>query len=116
MRRAFLVLPFVLAACGGSTHRTVAPPAFTVHAYGTGATRSWIFAPRGRPKLIVLFVHGLGDQKETTPAYHRPWLEHLAREGFEVVYPAYEAYPQQNGPMKHLVDGIAGPAPHVAAH
>jgi hypothetical protein len=116
MNRAFLALPFVLAACGGSAHRAGPPPAFTVHSYGTGATRAWVFAPSARPKLIVLFVHGLGGQRETTPFYHRPWLEHMAREGFEVVYPAYEAYPQQNGAMKHLVQGLATAAPHLVRH
>ncbi|HEV8461750.1 MAG TPA: dienelactone hydrolase family protein [Gaiellaceae bacterium] len=112
MRRALLLLPFVLAACGSTKHAT--PPSFTVHTYGKGATKTWVFEPSAKPKLVVLFVHGLGDQKETTPTYHRPWLAHMAREGEEVVYPAYEAYPQQNGAMKHLVTGIATAAPHLA--
>ena len=116
MKRALLVLPFLLAACGGSAQRAVPPPSFTVHTYGTGAARAWVFAPSTKPKLIVLFVHGLGDQKETTPFHHRPWLVHMAREGYEVVYPAYEAYPEQNGPMKHLLQGIAAAAPHLALH
>lgn len=63
----------------------------------------------------MLFVHGLGDRRETTPYYHRPWLEHLAREGYEAVYPAYEAFPQQNGALKHLVQGLAVASAHVPA-
>jgi dienelactone hydrolase len=103
----------LLAGCGGATH-SQSPPAFTVHAYGTGATRTWVFAPAAPPKLVVVFVHGLGGQAETTPALHRPWLAHLAREGYEVVYPAYEATPLQRFAMKHLVEGVANAAPHVA--
>jgi hypothetical protein len=111
MRRTLVALPLLLAACGGA-QRAVQPP-FAVHTYGQGAARVWVFAP-AKPKLIVLFVHGLGDRRETTPYYHRPWLEHLAREGDEVVYPAYEAYPLQNGAMKHLLQGVANAMPHVA--
>lgn len=112
MRWSLLVLPLLLAACGSAAHTRSASP-FVVHAYGQGAGRVWVFAP-AKPKLIVLFVHGLGDQRETTPYYHRPWLDHLAREGYEVVYPAYEAHPLQNGAMKHLLEGIANAMPHVA--
>jgi predicted alpha/beta-hydrolase family hydrolase len=114
MRRALLFLPLVLAGCGHTTARHAAQPSFTVSTYGTGALRAWVFAPATRPRLVVLFVHGLGGQRETTPYYHRPWLEHMAREGYEVVYPAYEAFPLQNGALKHLVQGIATAAPHVA--
>lgn len=117
MRRALVLLPLLLAACGAGpaqqSHGAFAP--FTVHSYGRGAQRTWVFAPVAPPKLVVLFVHGLGGQRETTPYYHRPWLEHLAREGYEVVYPAYEAFPLQNGALKHLVQGIATAASHVAS-
>ena len=91
MRRALLLLPLVLAACGG--HSTA--PAFTVHKYGHGPTRTWVFEPSTHPRLIVLFVHGLGNTRETTPYYHRPWLAHLALEGYEAVYPGYETFPYQ---------------------
>jgi predicted esterase len=113
MRSTLLVLPLlVLAGCGGASQRPAAAP-FVVHSYGSGAARAWVFAPP-KPKLIVLFVHGLGGRRETTPYYHRPWLAHLAQEGYEVVYPAYEAYPLQNGAMKHLLQGLANALPHVA--
>jgi dienelactone hydrolase len=108
-----LLLPLAVAACGGTAHRS-APPAFTVHTYGRGATKSWVFAPATAPRLIVLFVHGLGDQRETTPYYHRPWLEHLAREGYEVVYPSYETFPYQPGGLKHLIQGVSAALPHLA--
>lgn len=114
MRRVFLLLPLLLAGCGHTAAPHVAQPPFRVHSFGQGATRVWVFAPAARPRLVVLFVHGLGGQRETTPYYHRPWLEHLAREGYEAVYPAYEAHPLQNGALKHLVQGLAVAAAHVA--
>ncbi len=115
MRRALLLLlPLTLAACGSSQKQAAAPPPVNVHVYGRGATRVWVFAPAAHPKLIVLYVHGLGSQRETTPYYHRPWLMHLAREGYEVVYPAYETFPYQTGGLKHLVQGVGVALPHVA--
>jgi hypothetical protein len=108
-----LLIPLALVACGSGQKRSAPPPSFTVHQYGRGATRAWVFAPAGRPKLIVLFIHGLGNTRETTPYYHRPWLVHLAREGYEVVYPAYETFPFQPGGVKHIVQGVATALPHV---
>jgi dienelactone hydrolase len=116
MRRTLVLVPLLLTACGGHApaQQTGAAPV-TVSSYGRGALRSWVFAPAARPKLVVIFVHGLGGQRETTPYYHRPWLEHLAREGYEVVYPAYESFPLQNGALKHLAQGLATAAPHLAS-
>ena len=75
-------------------------------AYGSGADRVWVFRPaHGKPKHVVLFVHGLGDQLETTPAHHRPWLEHLAREGNAVLYPRFELTPAAPKPLEHLIAG-----------
>ena len=109
-----LLLPLALSACGSSQKQAAAPPPVNVHLYGRGATRVWVFAPAAKPKLIVLYVHGLGSQRETTPYYHRPWLMHLAREGYEVVYPSYETYPYQAAGLKHLVQGVGVALPHVA--
>ena len=73
---------------------------------GSGADRVWIFRPaHGKPKHVVLFVHGLGDQLETTPFHHRPWLEHLAAEGNAVLYPRFELHPFEAGGLRHLVNG-----------
>jgi hypothetical protein len=113
-RAPLLLLPLVLAACGSHRTQAVMQPEFTVHQYGHGATRAWVFAPTAPPKLIVLFVHGLGNKKETTPYYHRPWLEHLAREGYEVVYPGYETFPYQQRGLKHLVEGVGVALPHLS--
>lgn len=117
MRWSLLLFPFLAVACAGTGgHRPEAapPPAFSVHTYGRAATKSWVFVPAAPPRLVVLFVHGLGNTRETTPYYHRPWLAHLAREGYEVVYPAYETYPYQQGGLKHLVQGIAAAMPRLA--
>jgi predicted esterase len=80
------------------------------HAVGTGADRTWVFAPsQGTPRSVVVFLHGLGDQLETTPAHHRPWLDHLARSGSYVLYPRFELHPGADLGMKHAVLGtLAG--------
>ena len=88
MRRSLLLLlPLALVACGSGQSTRPQPPQVDVHQYGRGATRVWVFAPAARPKLIVLFVHGLGNTRETTPTTTGPGSMHLAREGYEVVYP-----------------------------
>src|SRR5476649_2769961 len=116
MKHALLLLPLVLAACGasGAHQRQARVAPFQVHSYGRGAQRTWVFAPATPPKLVVVFVHGLGNVRETTPYYHRPWLEHLAREGYEAVYPAYETFPFQPNAMKHLAQGLGVALPHIA--
>jgi len=104
VRRLLLVVPLLVAGCGGGS--STAPPAFTVSSYGHGPSRVWLFQPRETPRAAVVFVHGHGDVKETTPYYHRPWLEHLARRGVAVVYPRYELYPGQEGALTHIEDGV----------
>ena len=108
-----------LAACGGSGSDKASAPATTApatttsaspvveHAYGSGPGQVWVFRPRsGKPKSLVVFFHGLGDQKETTPYHHRPWLRHLAAEGSVVFYPRFEQYPGAPGALRHAIDGI----------
>src|SRR6266511_2269879 len=107
---ALLLVPaLLLAGCGGDDRR--ARPLFTVASYGSGASRVWMFEPRDEPRAAVVFVHGAGDQRETTPYYHRPWLEHLVRTGVAVAYPRYELYPGQPGALRHLEGGV-----RLAAH
>jgi dienelactone hydrolase len=104
MRPGLLLLPLLLTACGGAA--TSAAPPFTVASYGHGASRVWIYEPRGKPRAVAVFVHGAGDERETTPYYHRPWLEHLARTGVAAVYPRYEVTPLQSGALPHLENGV----------
>jgi predicted alpha/beta-hydrolase family hydrolase len=110
VRRALLLVPLALAGCGAG-HRTHAPSrAFTVASYGRGPARVWLFRPEAPPRAIVVFIHGHGDVRETTPYYHRPWLEHLARERVAVVYPRYELYPGQEGALAHIERGVRAAA------
>jgi hypothetical protein len=101
---SLLVVPVLAAACGDGGN--AAGPSFTVRAYGRGAERVWLFLPAEKPRAAVVFVHGAGDQRETTPYYHRPWLEHLARSGVAVAYPRYESYPLERGALGHLEAGV----------
>jgi acetyl esterase/lipase len=97
-----LALAALLLSGGG-----VGSPAKVIErSYGHGADRVWIFRPEhGKPKHVVLFVHGLGDQLETTPVHHQAWLEHLAREGNAVLYPRFELHPAAPEPLRHLLAG-----------
>jgi len=65
----------------------------------------WIFRPADPPRSLVVFVHGLG-LGETTPVNHRPWLEHLARQGNAVIYPRYERNLGSRLAVRHLVVGV----------
>ena len=75
-----------LAGCGGST---AAKPS-VVGPLGDGGKGVWLFRPAGAPKRLVIFFHGQGGPTETTPANHRPWIDHLVRKGAIVLYPRYE--------------------------
>jgi len=76
----------VLAGCGGSSS---AEPS-VVGPIGQGGKGVWLFRPAGKPKRLVIFFHGQGGPSETTPANHRPWIDHLVRKGAVVLYPRYE--------------------------
>ena len=56
---------------------------------GRGAEGAVILRPAGRegPLPTVVFLHGW---RVTDPDRYGPWLEHLARGGNAVIYPAYE--------------------------
>ena len=90
--RLLLALAAPLAACG-SQHLAHggSPPAGPLVRYG--ATRVWVFAPSSRRSSSSSTCTASATRRRRRPCYHRPWLAHLAREGDEVVYPAYEAYP-----------------------
>ena len=87
--------PVVLAAlllltgCGGGGSSTPAKPA-VVGPIGQGGEGVWLYRPAGKPKRIVIFFHGQVGPEETTPANHRPWIDHLVRGGAIVLYPRYE--------------------------
>ncbi len=100
-----LLFAALLAGCGGNSapRDPITAVSSTV---GKGADKTWVIKPsRGDPLSVVVFLHGLGDQKETTPAHHQPWLDHLARRGSYVLYPRYELQPGAPLGMKHAVIG-----------
>jgi predicted esterase len=99
-----LVVP-VAAGCGSSSSRHAASTSLVEERLGRGADEVWIIRPSTPPRSLVVFVHGLG-RGETTPVNHRPWLEHLAREGSAVVYPRYERTLGSRGAVRHLVAGV----------
>ena len=94
-----------LAAGCGSSPRHAAADRLVEERLGRGADEVWIFRPSGPPRSLVVFVHGLG-LGETTPVNHRPWLEHLARDGSAVIYPRYERALGSRAAVRHLVVGV----------
>ncbi len=104
---AVVAAVLALAACGGGGGAKQATAAVAEHGYGTGSGQVWVFEPVGRtPRALVVFFHGLGDQAETTPSHHRPWLRHLAAKGDVVFYPRFEEYPGAPGALRHAIEGI----------
>jgi pimeloyl-ACP methyl ester carboxylesterase len=57
---------------------------------GSGEKEVWFYAAKGKPRSLVIFLHGYGGPVEETPKNHIPWLKHLAAEGSDVIYPRYE--------------------------
>jgi predicted alpha/beta-hydrolase family hydrolase len=79
----------VTAGCGGSSPSQL-PPMQQQGPLGKGAREVWFYAAKGKPRSLVVFLHGYGGPVEETPANHVAWLKHLAAEGSDVVYPRYE--------------------------
>lgn len=97
---AVALVAALTAGCGSSE------PRVGVHGpFGKGADQVWVFRPAGPPKDVVVFVHGLG-RGETTPANHRPWLEHLAARGSAVLYPRYEVVVGGRNAVLHVLAGV----------
>src|SRR4051794_37691500 len=70
--------------------------------FGLADNQYWLFRPPGKPKSMVMFLHGLGPHLASL-AGHRAWMRHLAAKGSIVVYPRYELVPGNYGALKHLV-------------
>ena len=92
MRRAFLLAAVVTAAGCGSSSSTAPKlkPIVQQGPLGSGAREVWFYAAKGKPRSLVIFLHGYGGPTEETPKNHVPWLQHLAAEGSDVIYPRYE--------------------------
>ncbi len=105
MRRLLLLGAAVAAAgCGGSG--SGAQHTVTVQQrgrVGSGPKEVWFYAAKGKPRSLVIFLHGYGGPTEETPKNHIPWLKHLAAGGSDVIYPRYE------------VGGAMDPYPNIDA-
>jgi predicted esterase len=91
VRRALLLAAvLVTAACGGGSSAPKLKPLQQQGPLGSGPRQVWFYAAKGKPRSLVVFLHGYGSRVEETPANHVDWLKHLAAEGSDVVYPRYE--------------------------
>jgi len=90
----------LLAGCGGDSGSkdTIEGP------YGQGATEVWVTHAQGRPKAVVAILHGLSP----TPARldFKRWQRHLAHEGYDVIYPRYEALRGDPDAREGVVAGV----------
>ena len=55
---------------------------------GSGKDQYWVVRAQGKPKAVVVLLHGLG---QNSGEQLEPWQAHLAREGYDVIYPRYES-------------------------
>jgi dienelactone hydrolase len=89
-----LVLALALVGCGGTWHATFEP-------HGVGKDQYWVVQAKGKPKAVVVLLHGFGpDSGEQL----QPWQVHLAERGYDVIYPRYEDPP----PDAHARNNIVG--------
>jgi dienelactone hydrolase len=91
---AFAVV--LLAGCGATWHAT-----FEEH--GIGKDQYWVVHAKGKPKAVVVFLHGLGqDSGEQL----EPWQAHLASRGYDVIYPRYEDPPPDPNARNNIVGAV----------
>jgi pimeloyl-ACP methyl ester carboxylesterase len=83
------LLALFAAGCGGGAASRY-PPGAQEGPFGAGPGQVWFYAAKGKPRSIVVFLHGYGGPTEETPANHVAWLKHLAVNGNDVIYPRYE--------------------------
>jgi predicted esterase len=118
-RLLFLGALVVVAGCGGSGGHSQLKlaPLVTQGPVGSGPNEVWFYAAKGKPRSLVIFLHGYGGPMEETPANHVPWLKHLAAEGNDVIYPRYEVgastnpYPNIDTAVRHATSRLG--RPHV---
>lgn len=69
-------------------------PRGRVETIGTRLEQVWLLRPRGRPRAVVVFLHGWKVSPPSRPLewvdQFRPWLEHLRARGAIVVFPRYQ--------------------------
>lgn len=98
MRVVSLLLAAVaLASCGGNTPLRAEGP------FGSGDDQVWYVRPHGKPRAVVVLLHGLSRR---TSLDFRPWLLHLADEGDAAVFPLYEAEPPAGDARDNALAGL----------
>jgi pimeloyl-ACP methyl ester carboxylesterase len=91
-----LVLVLALAGCGGGWHASF-------ESHGVGKDQYWTVRAHGKPKAVVVLLHGLGqDSGEQL----QPWQVHLADRGYDVVYPRYEQPPPAAEARNNIVGAV----------
>ena len=89
-------LLLALAGCGKTWQ-----PTFVDHS--VGKDEYWTVQAHGKPKAVVVFLHGLGqDSGEQL----EPWQAHLADEGYDVIYPRYEDPPPDLQARYNIVGAV----------
>jgi predicted esterase len=85
-----------LSGCGSTWHATFA-------AQGIGKDQYWVVHAKGKPKAVVVLLHGLGrDSGEQL----QPWQVHLAERGYDVIYPRYEDPPPAPDARTNIVGAV----------
>jgi hypothetical protein len=105
VRRRLLV---VVAALGLTTPGALAGSAAhprQLGPFGRGGDQYWLWRAHGRPRAVVVFLHGL-HTSELTPANHLAWIEHLVGQGDDVIYPRYELKPGTFGALRHTLVAV----------
>jgi dienelactone hydrolase len=72
-----------LAGCGEQWRATF-------EAHRLGKDQYWVVHAKGKPKAVVVVLHGLGQD---SGEQMQPWQVHLAERGYDVIYPRYEDPP-----------------------
>jgi dienelactone hydrolase len=82
--------------CGDSWKATFEP-------HGLGKDQYWVLPAKGKPKAVVVLLHGLGrDSGEQL----QPWQVHLAERGYDVIYPRYEDPPPAPDARNNIVGAV----------
>ena len=87
-----------LAGCGGHRHWQA-----TFEQSGFGKDQYWTVQANGKPKAVVVLLHGLGPN---SGEQLEPWQAHLAGEGYDVVYPRYEEPPPDPFARNNIVGAV----------
>jgi hypothetical protein len=90
------VLALLLAACGGAWQPTFVSS-------GIGKDQVWTLRAKGKPKAVVVLLHGLGA---SSGEQLEPWQAHLASEGYDVIYPRYEQPPPDMQARNNIVGAV----------